>query len=250
MLDPSQRVRVGVAQLAVTSDVDKNVAKICTFLQRARGQGLQILCFPEYALNPDLDHWVDLAPAIAQIQAACRTHELWCIFGAEAGGPDARQNSTYLIDPTGTIRQRYVKVHLWQNEKAHFVAGQHAQVIDIGICRIGIICCWDIAFPSFVAALAQQGAEIIFCPSYLCDYAQDQQALRALPLARAFENGVFFALCDAFTPQTLSESYLCHPQGIRQSIMHQEGLIACEVDRAELAALRHYYGYTAQEQNA
>ena len=77
-----------------------------------------------------------------------------------------------------------------------------------------------------------------------------QQALRALPLARAFENGVFFALCDAFTPQTLSESYLCHPQGIRQSIMHQEGLIACEVDRAELAALRHYYGYTAQEQNA
>ena len=50
MLDPSQRVRVGVAQLAVTSDVDKNVAKICTFLQRARGQGLQILCFPQHSV--------------------------------------------------------------------------------------------------------------------------------------------------------------------------------------------------------
>ena len=223
MLDPSQRVRVGVAQLAVTSDVDKNVAKICTFLQRARGQGLQILCFPEYALNPDLDHWVDLAPAIAQIQAACRTHELWCIFGAEAGGPDARQNSTYLIDPTGTIRQRYVKVHLWQNEKAHFVAGQHAQVIDIGICRIGIICCWDIAFPSFVAALAQQGAEIIFCPSYLCDYAQDQQALRALPLARAFENGVFLPCVTPLRPKRYRKVIFATPRGFGKALCTRKG---------------------------
>ena len=247
MPDTNPIVRIGVVPLAVTSIVDQNVAKICAFLQRAQQEGIQILCFPEYCLNPDLARWVDLTPAISQIQAACRQYARWSIFGAEAGEAETRKNSTYLIDPTGAIRYRYDKVHLWQSEKEHFVAGQTTQVIDIGLCRIGIICCWDIAFPAFVAGLARQGAEIIFCPSYLCDYAQDQQALRSLPLVRAFENGVYFALCDAFTPDTLSESYLCHPQAIQQSLVQQEGMIACDVDLAELAALRHYYGYTMRD---
>lgn len=240
-------VRIGVAQLAVTSIVEQNLANILSWMQRAHALGIQILCLPEYCLNPRFEHWTDLTVAIQQIQAACRRYDLWCSFGAESGSAHARQNSTYLVEPTGAIRYRYDKVHLWQNEKAHFIAGQTTQVIDIGICRIGIICCWDIAFPAFVAKLAQQGAEIIFCPSYLCDYTKDQQALRALPLARAFENGIYFALCDAFTPETLSESYLCHPQRVQQSIIQQEGLIACDVDRAELSALRQYYGYTTQE---
>lgn len=247
-------VRIGVAQLAVTTDIDQNVAKICAFLQRAQQEQVQILCFPEYSLNPVLDRWIDLMPAIGQIQAACQEYGRWCIVGAEAGTRANRTDSVYLISPTGAIDYRYDKVHLWQSEKEYFVAGQATQVIDLDLsgvddcgvysCKIGLICCWDIAFPSFVAGLAQQGADLLFCPSYLCDYVPDQEALRALPLARAFENGIFFALCDACTPNTLSESYLCHPQYIAQSIIHEEGLIACDVDLAELAALRHYYGYT------
>lgn len=253
---PNASVRIGVAQLAVTAELDQNVAKICAFLQRAQQEQVQILCFPEYSLNPVLDRWVDLTPALAQIQQACRTYGRWCIVGAEGGTKAKRTNRSYLISPTGAIHYHYDKVHLWQSEQQYFVAGQAAQVIELDLtgvdgctlhsCKIGIICCWDMAFPSFVANLAQAGADIIFCPSYLCDYLLDQEALRALPLARAFENGVYFALCDAFTPDTLSESVLCHPQRIEQRISQQEGLITSVVDSAALAALRRYYGYSTR----
>jgi len=250
----TEGVRIGVAQLAVTTDIAQNVAKICAFLRRAQQEQVQILCFPEYSLNPVLDRWVDLTLPLAQIQHACRTYGRWCIVGAEGGTQAQRTNRSYLIGPTGAIHYHYDKVHLWQSEQEYFVAGLGTQVVTVDLagidgcpvrtCKIGIICCWDIAFPGFVAGLAQAGADIIFCPSYLCDYLPDQDALRALPLARAFENGVYFALCDAFTPETLAESVLCHPQRVEQRIYQQEGLITSVVEPAALAALRNYYGYS------
>lgn len=246
-------VRIGVVQLAVTDDIDQNVAKICTYLQIAQQEQVQIVCFPEFSLNPVLTRWVDLTAPLEQIQTACRTYNRWCIVGAESGPHNARKDSIYLISPRGDIHYRYDKVHLWQSERDYFVAGKNATVVDLDLslmddcqvasCKIGLICCWDIAFPNFVAGLAKAGAEILFCPSYLCDYLPDQEALRALPLVRAFENGIYVALSDVYRPETLSESVLCHPQHIEQRIVQQEGMITSVVDLAELAALRRYYGY-------
>lgn len=244
MVERKRRVRIGVTSFAITAQVEQNLAQILDSIARAKGLGVQIVCFPEYCLNPAIDQWVDLTMAISEIQVACRQHEIWAIFGAESGIEQRRQNSTYLIDPTGAIRYRYDKVHLWQAEKELFHPGTMTQVIDIGLCRLGIICCWDMAFPIFVSGLAQQGAELIVCPSYLCDYEQDQAALRAIPLVRAFENCVYFVLCDAFTDITLSESMICHPLSIRQQIARTEGLLVGDLDLDELAELKKYYGYS------
>jgi predicted amidohydrolase len=234
-------VRIGIVQLGITANVEQNLEKMLNFLQAAKRSQIEIVCFPEYSLHADIRHPVDLAPAIRRIQAACRQQAIGCIFGAYAHTGGKFKNSVYLINHAGAIHYRYDKVHLWQAESDVFAAGDTTQVIDIGVCRIGIICCWDMAFPVFVAGLAQQGAEIIFCPSYLCDYTNDQQALRAIPLVRAFENCVYFALCDAFTAVTLSESYICHPVKIQQRIAHQQGLLFCDVDLHELSDLRKYY---------
>ncbi len=234
-------VRIGIVQLGITANVEENLEKMLNFLQAAKRSSIHILCFPEYSLHADFRHPVDLAPAIQRIRAACREQAIWCIFGTYVHTGGKLKDSVYLINDAGAIQYRYDKVHLWQAESDVFAAGDTTQVIDIGSCRIGIISCWDMAFPAFVSGLAQQGADIIFCPSYLCDYANDQEALRAIPLVRAFENRVYFALCDAFTAVTLSESYLCHPLNIRERIARQEGLLFCDVDLLELSELRKYY---------
>ncbi|MGB3916323.1 MAG: hypothetical protein WBL07_02705 [Thiothrix litoralis] len=69
----------------------------------------------------------------------------------------------------------------------------------------------------------------------------DGEPLQALPLARAFENLVYFVLCDAVSDNTLSVSMICHPLGVRQRIAQMEGVLIGDLDLAELPTLRTYY---------
>lgn len=234
-------LRIAVASLRVSDDVERNLSSMLAVIPQAAGAGAQIVCFPEYSLNPLMDQWADLSPAIASLQAASRENRVWVIFGADSGDAHNRKNSMYLLDPDGNIHYRYDKVHLWRAEKRVYQSGDASRVIDIGLARIAIISCWDMAYPRYLADLAEQGAEVIFCPSYLADYEMDGEPLQALPLARAFENLVYFVLCDAVSDNTLSVSMICHPLGVRQRIAQMEGVLIGDLDLAELPTLRTYY---------
>jgi len=237
-----RRLRLAVASLRIEADPEHNLARLLDWMAEAHRAGAQLVCFPEYCLNPVIEHWVDLAEPIRALCAACRQHGLWAVLGAESGVAGARRNSILLVAPDGAIRRRYDKVHLWRREQQFFQPGADAPpVVDIGPCRIGIICCWDMAFAHDVAALAAAGAELILCPSRLVDAALDAEPLRVLPLARAFENLVYFVLCDAVADDTLAESMICHPLGVRHRIAHAEGLMVADLSLDELADLRDYY---------
>ena len=113
-----------------------------------------------------------------------------------------------------------------------------------------MLTCWDIAFPRNVAALAalaEQGADLIVRSSCLVDFELDAEPFLALPLVRAFENLVWFVLCGVVSQKTLSTSMICHPPGVRRSIRGAEGLMVQEIDLADLARLRAYYASPAVE---
>ncbi len=244
-----RRLRLAVASLRVGDDPEQNLSRAQACIAAASAAGAELLCLPEYCLNPVIEHWVDLDAPIRALRAACGAHRIAAVFGAESGGPDARRNSVFLIGADGAVRARYDKVHLWGRERQHFLPGtEAAPVCDIGPCRLGLVCCWDMAFPSDVADLATRGAELILCPSRLVDYALDAEPLRALPLARAFENLVYFVLCDALSDDTLSECMICHPLGVRHRIADSEGMLVADLDLHALADLRAYYrGHPCEE---
>jgi len=236
-----QHIRVAVSALQVGSDAKQSLCKMLEILSSAAQTGVQIICFPEYSLSQISASWVDPSESIALLKAASKEYQVWCIFGADSGDTENRKNSIYLLNPEGDIQYRYDKVHLWHSEKEIYQAGEVARVIDIGIARIAIISCWDMAYPRYVADLADQGAEIIFCPSYLSDYEIDGESLQTLPLARAFENRVYFILCDAVSDDTLSISMICHPLGVRQQTSQTEEVMIGSLDLAELSSLKAYY---------
>jgi predicted amidohydrolase len=237
----AQRLRIAVSSLRVSDDVELNLHNMLEVIPNATRMGVQIVCFPEYSLNPVIEQWIDLSEPINALQTACRKNRIWAIFGADSGNADNRKNSIYLVDHEGSIQYRYDKVHLWRSEKRVYQSGEASRVIDTGLGRIAIISCWDMAYPKYVADLAEQGAEVIFCPSYLVDYEVDGEPLQALPLARAFENLVYFVLCDAVSDNTLSISMICHPLGVRQQISQTEGILIGDLNLAELSTLRTYY---------
>lgn len=236
-------VNVAAAQINVVKDIDKNLLKILAFIEQAKSKDVEIVCFPETCLNSREENIVEVSKHIGKIQEKCKEKSIWCIVGSYVPQNNKMRNVTFLIDRLGKIRYEYVKVHLWKTEKENVIAGKTNNVIDTEFGKIGIITCWDFAFPSFIQQLSQKGAKIIFCPSYLVSYKKDGDVLRKIPLVRAFENLVFYISCDAFTDETLSESFLCHPLRIVQKIEKREGIIYADLDLEEIDSLRNYYDH-------
>ena len=95
-------------------------------------------------------------------------------------------NSAVLVGPEGYI-DTYRKIHLFNTEKDFFSPGEGPfKIYDIGKTKLGMIVCFDWAFPESTRILALHGAEIICHPSNLVlSFAQKAM------LARSIENGVY-----------------------------------------------------------
>jgi len=120
--------------------------------------------------------------------------------------------------------------------------GEWNGVIKTDFGDIGIIICWDFAFPEHIKKLSKNGAQIIFCPSYLLKSARiSKDVFRSYPLTRAFENLSYFVTCDAFGSDVISESYICSPLKVLNKILHREGIIFADLDLKKIIQLRKKY---------
>jgi predicted amidohydrolase len=100
-------------------------------------------------------------------------------------------NAAVLVSPKGFVA-RYRKVHLFFEEKLWFDPGDgEFPVFDIGLCRVGIMVCFDWFFPESARILALKGAQVICHPSNLVlPYCQTAMITRCL------ENRVFAVTCN------------------------------------------------------
>jgi len=82
-------------------------------------------------------------------------------------------NTSVLIGPSGIIG-KYRKIHLFMNEFDFFEKGNLGlPVYDIGICKVGMLICFDWVFPEVWRILSLKGADIVCHPSNLVlPYAQ------------------------------------------------------------------------------
>ncbi len=236
-------VRVAAAQIKVVVNVDKNLQRILHFIDRAKSKKVDIVCFSEVCLNCIQWKVVDLSKHIRQIQDKCKEKSIWCIFGSYVHEKNKVRNVTFLIDRSGKIVYEYDKVHLWKTEKGKVAPGKTNRVIDTEFGKIGIITCWDYAFPGYIQNLSRSGAKIIFCPAYLVDYKKEGEALIEMPVVRAFDSLAFYISCDVFADDALSESSICHPLRILKKIKGKEGMIIADLDLKEIDSLRKYYDH-------
>ncbi|MBL7205974.1 MAG: carbon-nitrogen hydrolase family protein [Candidatus Aenigmarchaeota archaeon] len=236
-------VKVAAAQIEVLENVNKNLEKILTYIDKAKSKNVDIVCFPETCLNPIEEGKIDVSTHVKEIQNKCKEKEIYCIFGSYVPEGNKARNVTFLVDRSGKIIFEYDKVHLWISEKGKIIPGSTNKVINTDLGKVGIINCWDYAFPTFIQQLSRNGAKIIFAPSYLVGYKMNKEVLRKVPLVRAFENIAFYISCDAFTNETLSESYICHPLRILKKIEKKEGLIFANLDMDRIDSLRKHFDH-------
>ena len=104
---------------------------------------------------------------------------------------DIMYNSSSLIGPEGFIGI-YRKVHLFYRENIFFAPGNLGfPVFDLPFGKIGMMICFDWAYPESARTLALKGTQLIAHPSNLVlPYCPDGMITRAL------ENKIFTATAD------------------------------------------------------
>ncbi|MGW1682261.1 carbon-nitrogen hydrolase family protein [Saccharopolyspora sp. NPDC002376] len=205
-------LRMAAVSARFGRDLEEDFLHIEQLIKHADADGVQLLALPEACLGgyllsldgtgaaedpgpPPLD--VD-GPEIRRL--AGLAGEMTVITGyCEAGADGRRYNSAVCVNGDGVLGN-HRKVHQPLSEDASYSSGDGFHAFDTPVGRIGMLICYDKAFPEAARTLALDGAEIGVCISAwpgsrtnaAADLAQDRWKRRfdLFDRARALENQI------------------------------------------------------------
>ncbi|MDT4960331.1 MAG: hypothetical protein QOD31_4130 [Pseudonocardiales bacterium] len=154
-------------------DLDDAFARIETLLDDARAGGADIVVLPEATLGGYLSTLegdpASLPPALELDgpevkRLAALAGDLVVTAGICEAGSASRYNTAIAVTGDGLLGV-HRKVHQPLGEGASYSAGETFEAFDSPVGRIGMMICYDKAFPESARALALDGADIICCMS-------------------------------------------------------------------------------------
>ncbi|PSK55958.1 hypothetical protein B9Z65_4836 [Elsinoe australis] len=186
--------RIAVIQLHPKPlQLDFNYSKAEKFIRSAASQGAELAVLPEYHLTnwipddpgfkPACAHWKKYLDKYRALAKECKisivpgtivelhTDDVHDRTGLAEGEREGERllNVAYFIGPDGEILGKYVKKNLWGAiERNHLTSSTHDPhpVFDTPIGKVGILVCWDLAFPEAFRELIARGAKTIIIPTF------------------------------------------------------------------------------------
>lgn len=166
-------VTLGVASAPFDRDLEGDLDRIAALIASARDAGVNLLALPEAALGgylsdlrgsaPPPPAFAQDGPEIARL-AALAGEMVVCVGYCEQAPDGALYNSVVCVNGDGVLGN-HRKVHQPLREDAHYAAGTGFRAFDTPLGRIGMMICYDKAFPESARSLALDGAQIVVCVS-------------------------------------------------------------------------------------
>ncbi len=199
-------MRLALAQInVVVGDLDGNRERILSSLADARGEGAELVLFPELAVTGYPPEDLLLRPAfvraaqasLREIAAACTDVTAlvgtpWFdrdLFNACAVCSDGRVRSVY--------RKRYLPNYGVFDEDRYFASGRELVLLRLGGTLIGPTVCEDIWQPGPPATdLALAGAELLVNISASPFHVGKAEEREEMLVTRARDNSAFLAFCN------------------------------------------------------
>ncbi|MFK0150532.1 carbon-nitrogen hydrolase family protein [Streptomyces sp. NPDC090493] len=157
-------------------DLEEDFLTAERLVRAAREQGVRLLALPEaclggYLLSLDDSSELDAGPPALALDGpeirrlAALAGEMTVVAGYCEAGPDGhRYNSVVCVTGDGVLGN-HRKVHQPLSEDASYASGDRFHAFDTPVGRIGMMICYDKAFPESARALALDGAQIGVCVS-------------------------------------------------------------------------------------
>jgi len=191
-------VKIGFVQLSpVLGEVGQTIRAIDGL--RGRFESADLVVLPELCNSgynfASLEQARRLAedphngPFVTYLRSLCERHGQYIVAGISErdGATGDLYNSAVVLGPQGHIGL-YRKLHLFLNEKDFFEPGDRGlPVFDLGVCKLGVLICFDWIFPESWRVLAVKEADIVCHPSNL---VLPGLAQRAIPI-QALMNRIF-----------------------------------------------------------
>lgn len=161
-------------------------------------------------------------------------------------------NSAFIIDPSGELKARYRKIHLFplSGEHKHFSAGKKSQKIKLSGINLGLAICYDLRFPDLFRHLARQGAQLILVPSAWPLSRMDH--FRSLLKARAIENQCFVVGVNKCGPERdglvfAGHSMVWDPWGISLGELgSRRGFLSVRIDLSQVDDVRKRFPFLTE----
>ncbi|PYH92777.1 hydrolase, carbon-nitrogen family protein [Aspergillus ellipticus CBS 707.79] len=262
--------RVAVIQWNIKDlAIEENHQTACAHIRNAASQGAELAVLPEYHLtgwSPTNPTWTSLAHPttttqyLESYQALARSLHICIVPGtiieshprkteSESEPETLLYNTAYFISNDGSILGRYRKKNIWHPEREYLTssAEEPHEVFDTPVGKVGLLICWDLAFPEAFRELLVKGAEVVAVPTYWSKYDASPAALAHNPnsealflestlTARCFENtcAVIFANVargDEESDRFLGLSRVCLPVvGTVGTMGAEEGVLVVDMD--------------------
>jgi len=221
--------------------VNENIDKAISIIEKADAE---LIVLPELFNTSYLFVSIEEVIAVAEeipagktiraLSAIARKKKINIVAGIIEKSQGDLYNSAVLVSPERYV-ETYRKVHLFNEENLWFKPGNTGfNVFDLGICKVGIMICFDWFFPESARILALKGADIICHPANLVlPYCQNAMVTRCL------ENKVYTITanrtgCEERSGKRLSytgKSQIASPDG---RILYRAGVQNDEIGIVEI----------------
>lgn len=262
-------VQMGIYPLNVAANLEKIENLVSQVLRKSP---CDLIVLPEDCITGPIPYHLELvqdenSDSIKYLQKLAAKYRIYLVCGSiikKVG--DNYFNTSFLIDNRGKIILEYQKNNLWHPERWYLTPGKDIKVAETSIGNIGIIICWDLAFPEVCRKLARLEADIICCPSYwTIDDAKklhqkyglltEHTFVNTLCPARAMENQALLVYANGageakvhlkskiWTSQQIGQTQICTPLFgmVERMENNKEGFIVYEYDgRIAKDAERNY----------
>ncbi|EOY30005.1 Nitrilase/cyanide hydratase and apolipoprotein N-acyltransferase family protein isoform 2 [Theobroma cacao] len=264
-IPPVSKFKIGLCQLSVTPDKERNIEHARKAIEEAAQKGAQLVLLPEIWNSPysndsfpvyaeDIDAGGDASPSTAMLSEVSSRLKITIVGGSipERCG-DMLYNTCCVFGTDGKLKAKHRKIHLFDidipgkitfMESKTLTAGETPTIVDTAdVGRIGIGICYDIRFQELAMIYAARGAHLLCYPGAF-NMTTGPLHWELLQRARATDNQLYVATCsparDAGAGYVAwGHSSLIGPFGeVLATTGHEENIIIAEIDYSTLEQRR------------
>jgi len=229
-------------------NIDNNLSKIKKYINDAVLNQVDIICFPELSVtgySPECSpEYAETIPGYSSriLSQWAQDKQITILAGVCEKIHNLNPYIAQVICTANGKIFKYRKTHLAPHEIAFFSPGHEFPVFDIPQVRFGIEICWELHFPQITTLLSLQGAELVFCPYASARTPKDrQQSWHIFLPARAYDNRIFIASCNALGQDFGGGLMVCDPEGqiVVEDYQGKESMIIVNLDSSIIEKIRN-----------